>query len=54
MPTSRVAIRRLADAAWKLPHAIRVDSITDFQYTHARGDGLIVQDLVPGLTRSRS
>jgi hypothetical protein len=46
-PMSLAATKRLTDAAWKLPHAIRVDSITNFQHTYARGDELIVQDLVP-------
>ncbi len=32
--------------AWQIPYSIRVDSITNFQYTEARGDELIVRDLV--------
>lgn len=40
------AVKRLTDEAWKLPYAIRADSITNFQHTAARGDDLVVQDLV--------
>ena len=42
------AIERLTADAWKIPFAIRVDSISNFQHTHARGDDLIVEDLVKG------
>lgn len=41
------AIGALTEAAWLLPYATRVDSITNFQYTYADGDELIVEDLVP-------
>ncbi len=34
--------------AWQIPYSIRVDSITDFQYTEAQEDDLIVRDLVSG------
>lgn len=40
------AIKELTWAAWKLPYSSRVDSITNFQYTRADGDELIVEDLV--------
>jgi predicted RND superfamily exporter protein len=40
------AIKWLTEAAWKIPYAIRVDSITNFQHTRADGDDLIVTDLV--------
>ncbi len=40
-------IQILTDQAWQLPYASRVDSITNFQYTFADGDDLIVSDLVP-------
>ena len=36
----------LTEAAWQLPNSIRVDSISNFQYSHAEGDDLIVHDLV--------
>ncbi len=41
------AIRRITEAAWKLPYATRVDSITNFQHSFAEGDDLTVIDLVP-------
>ena len=31
---------------WQTPHSTRVDSITNFQYSHANDDDLIVEDLV--------
>ena len=36
----------LTDAAWQIPHSIRVDSITNYQHTRAEEDDLIVDDLV--------
>ncbi|MEO1252966.1 MAG: RND transporter, partial [Pseudomonadota bacterium] len=41
------AVGELTEGAWQLPYARRVDSITNFQYTYAIGDELIVEDLVP-------
>ncbi|MGD2055911.1 MAG: MMPL family transporter [Gammaproteobacteria bacterium] len=41
------AVIRLTEAAWQIPFSIRVDSITNYQYTEADGDDLIVEDLVP-------
>lgn len=40
------AVERLTRDAWQLPYSIRVDSITNFQHTEARGDDLVVEDLV--------
>jgi predicted RND superfamily exporter protein len=40
------AVERLTAEAWKIPFAIRVDSISNFQHTYAVGDDLIVEDLV--------
>ena len=40
-------VKWLTQEAWKLPYSSRVDSITNFQYTTARGDDLVVRDLVP-------
>lgn len=40
------AVEELTAAAWKLPYAIRVDSVTNFQHTYAEGDKLVVEDLV--------
>ena len=39
-------VEDLTERTWQLPHARRVDSVTNFQYTHADGDDLIVGDLV--------
>jgi predicted RND superfamily exporter protein len=40
------AVERLTEEAWKIPFAIRVDSISNFQHTYAIEDDLIVEDLV--------
>ncbi|MDH3860033.1 MAG: MMPL family transporter, partial [Gammaproteobacteria bacterium] len=40
------AVERLTAEAWKIPFAIRVDSISNFQHTYAVEDDLIVEDLV--------
>jgi predicted RND superfamily exporter protein len=40
------AIEELTAEAWKIPYAIRVDSVTNFQHTWADGDELTVEDLV--------
>jgi len=39
-------LKHLTEEAWQIPHAIRVDSITNFQHTEAVGDDLTVADLV--------
>ncbi|MEM7353977.1 MAG: MMPL family transporter [Acidobacteriota bacterium] len=38
-------IEELTEEAWQMPFAIRVDSVTNFQYSYAEGDDLIVDDL---------
>ncbi|MGF1543255.1 MAG: RND family transporter [Parvularculaceae bacterium] len=40
------AIAELTEAGWQIPFATRVDSVTNFQYTYANGDELIVEDLI--------
>ncbi|MDX2465205.1 MAG: efflux RND transporter permease subunit [Porticoccus sp.] len=40
------AVEALTSEAWKIPYAIRVDSVSNFQYTKAIDDDLIVEDLV--------
>ena len=40
------AVEQLTADAWKIPHSIRVDSITNFQYARADGDDLVTSDLV--------
>lgn len=39
-------VEELTEAAWQMPYSIRVDSVTNFQHTHADGDDLIVENLV--------
>ena len=39
-------IEWLTAEAWRIPYAIRVDSVTNFQYSWADGDDLTVEDLV--------
>ena len=41
-----VAVERLTEAAWQIPYAIRVDSVSNFQHTYSIADDLIVEDLV--------
>lgn len=45
--TNLSAIQQLTDGAWQLPYSSRVDSISNFQYTYAIEDDLIVEDLAP-------
>jgi len=40
------AIHQLTEKSWKIPYSSRVDSVTNFQYTEAEEDDLIVTDLV--------
>jgi uncharacterized protein len=40
------AVEWLTNEAWQIPYSIRVDSVTNFQYTHAEEDDLIVEDLI--------
>jgi predicted RND superfamily exporter protein len=40
------AVEELTDAAWQIPYAIRVDSVSNFQHTYAIDDDLVVEDLV--------
>ena len=39
-------IEWLTKQAWQIPYSTRVDSLSNFQYTHAQGDDLTVADLV--------
>ena len=36
----------ITDALWDMPHAARVDSITNYQYTRADGDDIYISDLL--------
>ncbi len=40
------SIQFLTEEAWQVPYSRRVDSITNFQYSYAEEDDLIVEDLV--------
>ncbi|MFT4562902.1 MAG: putative RND superfamily exporter protein [Gammaproteobacteria bacterium] len=40
------AIEQLTEDAWQVPFSRRVDSITNFQYTTAEADDLVVRDMV--------
>nr|VFK01633.1 MAG: hypothetical protein BECKH772B_GA0070898_102403 [Candidatus Kentron sp. H]VFK01902.1 MAG: hypothetical protein BECKH772A_GA0070896_102462 [Candidatus Kentron sp. H]VFK05086.1 MAG: hypothetical protein BECKH772C_GA0070978_102353 [Candidatus Kentron sp. H] len=40
------AVEELTERAWQIPYSLRVDSVTNFQHTEAKGDELTVRDLV--------
>jgi len=40
------ALKDLTKASWQVPYSTRVDSVTNFQYTYAEEDDMIVEDLV--------
>ena len=40
------AVEWLTEESWQIPYSIRVDSISNFQYTYAEEDDLIVEDLI--------
>lgn len=42
------AVEALTKASWKIPFSRRVDSVANFQHTRAKGDDLVVADLVKG------
>jgi len=44
-------VESLTDAAWQLPHSLRVDSLTNFQHTTADEEGLVVENLVEDASR---
>ncbi len=39
-------VKEVTDQSWQIPYSLRVDSITNFQYTEALEDDLVVADLV--------
>ncbi|MCA9403966.1 MAG: MMPL family transporter [Candidatus Omnitrophica bacterium] len=45
-PATLRAVQEITAEGWKIPYAIRVDSITNYQHSYADGDELIVGDLV--------
>ena len=40
------AVKNLTKQSWQIPYSTRVDSVTNFQYTYAEEDDMIVEDLV--------
>ncbi len=46
-PKNLEIIRNLTNKLWQTPASSRVDSITNFQWTRAEGDNIIISDLVP-------
>lgn len=46
-PEVLAAVGEFTDAGWKLPYAMRVDSVTNFQDTKVNGDDVDVDDLIP-------
>jgi len=40
------ALKKLTKQSWQVPYSTRVDSLTNFQYTYAEEDDMIVEDLV--------
>ena len=44
-------IETITTAGWQVPYSLRVDSITNFQYTEGRGDDLIVRPLVKNVAQ---
>lgn len=40
------AVADLTQGGWQIPYSLRVDSLTNFQYTYAEEDDLIVEDLI--------
>jgi predicted RND superfamily exporter protein len=43
------SLKNLTAEAWKTPYSIRVDSITNYQYSTAEGDTISVRDLIPNV-----
>lgn len=44
-PQNLEAIQELTDKAWELPFVRRVDSLSNYQYTHSSDDELFVEDI---------
>ncbi len=45
------SVQQLTDDAWQVPFSTMVDSISNFQYTFAEDDDLIVEDLISDRTQ---
>ena len=50
-PKHLAAIQLLTEKSWQIPYSTRVNSITNFQYSHAEDDDMIVEDLVDDTSR---
>ncbi|MFV2057626.1 MAG: RND family transporter [Thiohalomonadales bacterium] len=48
------SVEWLTQQAWQIPYSTRVDSLSNFQHTHADGDNLIVADLIENATQLSS
>lgn len=46
-PRTLDAVRRVTEDAWRLPYVLRVDSLSNFNYSFAEGDDLLIEALVP-------
>lgn len=46
-PDTLAVVAKLTEQSWQMPYSLRVDSLTNYQHTHAIEDDLIVADLVP-------
>ena len=44
-PKHLESLKKLTKESWQVPHSARVDSITNFQYTYAEDDDMIVENL---------
>lgn len=40
------AIQKITTESWQVPYSTRVDSVTNYQYSHAEEDDLLVEDLI--------
>ena len=44
-PRDLTALAEITEAAWQIPHTLRIDSITNFVHSYASGDELIIEPL---------
>lgn len=47
-PERLALLEQLTESVWEMPHALRVDSLSNFQYSHAESDELVVENLIEG------
>ena len=53
-PANLEIIRNLTKKLWETPASSRVDSITNFQWTRADGDNVIISDLITDVKISQN